>query len=127
MLYICNKIVKLFIMKTSIQKFLSYLSLLSLLAILEPITGNRHWSVFLVFLCFMVFAKGTADERLKTNLNKAARNGFISSIACIAGLAFLINSQSTTDTLIFALQVCLGIMMVVFAVSFTILDKRVIR
>jgi hypothetical protein len=111
-------------MKPNIQSFLSYLSLLSLLAILEPITGDSQWSVFLVFLCFMAFTRVKADERLKSNLNKAARNGFITSVICIICLALLLNRFPANETLVIAIQVCLWAMMLVFAVSFTLFDRK---
>ena len=123
MLYICNNF-RSKPMKPKIQKFLLYLSLLSLLALLTPITGNPKWKIFTVFLCFMVFTKVKVDERLKSNLNKAARNGFISSIACIVGLAYLLTRQLAVESLMLAVQVCLWIMILVFAASFTLFDKK---
>jgi len=111
-------------MKPKLQKYLLYLSLLSLLALLKTITGNPRWEIFSVFLCFLVFTKVKADERLKSNLNKAARNGFISSITCIVALAYFITRQLPVESLMLAVQVCLWIMILVFAASFTLFDKK---
>ncbi len=67
--------------------------------------------------------KAKADERLKSNLNKAARNGFLASIICIVGLAFVINTQPAPDMLIIALEASFWIMVIVFAASFTLFDR----
>ena len=111
-------------MRTKAQKFLSYFSLLSLLALLAPITGDSQWETFLVFLSFMAFTKVKADERFKSNMNKAARNGFIASIIGLIGLAFVIHSNPAVNTLEITLQVCLWQMMIVFAASFTLYDRK---
>ncbi|NVO19213.1 MAG: DUF3796 domain-containing protein [Bacteroidetes bacterium] len=89
-------------MKTT-QKWVSYLSVLSLLAVLEVFTGNPKWEVFLGFLPFMAFARVKADERFKSNMNKAARNGFIASILGVIGLVFVISSNPSLDKMVIAL------------------------
>lgn len=111
-------------MRTSLQKMLTSMSVLSVLAVLEPITGNPKWSVFLTFLCFLVFTKVTSDERLKNNMNRAARNGFIASILAMTALVMLLAAGTSFDGIILAIQLCLGGMMLTFAVSYTIYDRR---
>jgi len=115
---------KIYNMKTKQQKFLSYLSLLSLLSLLKLVTDDPRWDIFLVFLVFIVFTRIKADERFKSNMNKAARNGFITSVLGIIGMALVINSHPTADTLVIALQVCLWVMMIVFMASFTLFDRK---
>jgi hypothetical protein len=111
-------------MKTKLQKWMSYLSLLSILAVLSPITGNHKWESFLPFLAFMAFTRVKADERFKSNMNKACRNGFIASVIGVIGMAFVLNSGPSMNTLVITLQVILWTMVIVFAASFTFFDRK---
>ena len=111
-------------MKSKQNKLLTALSLLSVLAVLEPITGNSDWRVFLTFLSFMAFIKIKDDERLKLNIDKAARNGFLSSLICLIGLVLFLTSKPEYEQIINAVQVVLVISTLTFAISYTYFDKK---
>ena len=112
------------IMKSKQNKLLTALSLLSVLAVLEPITGNSDWRVFLTFLSFMAFIKIKNDERLKLNIDKAARNGFLSSLICLIGLVLFLTTKPNFDQIIYAVQAVLVISTLTFAISYTYFDKK---
>jgi len=111
-------------MKTKTQKFLSSLSALSALASLTALNGDPTWLTFLSFLSFLGFAKIKTDERWKTNVDRAARNGFIVAFLCVVGLVALLGFKPSFDVLIYALQTTLVSIVISFIISFSIYDKK---
>lgn len=109
-------------MKT--QKLLSYVSVLACLAVLAPITGDDNWLSFLSFLSFLAFTRVKADERLKNNLDRAARNGFIVSMLCWLVFAFVLSVNPNFDSVINLLQGALFAITISFIISFTLYDKK---
>ena len=105
------------------NKIVSSLTALSALAALAPITGNNHWLTFLSFLSFFSFAKVNMDERMKTNLDRAARNGFIVSVLCLITLMLFVLSAAGPANVVPALELSLVAITVVFSASFTAYDK----
>jgi hypothetical protein len=110
-------------MAISKNKIISSLSALSALAALAPITGNNHWLTFLSFLSFFSFSKVNMDERMKTNLDRAARNGFIVSVICLIALMLYVLSAAGQANVIMAIELSLVAITVVFSGSFTAYDK----
>lgn len=109
-------------MKT--QKLLSYVSVLACLAALAPITGDDNWLSFLSFLSFLAFTRTKTDERLKDNLNRAARNGFIVSMLCWIAFAFVLTGNPDFETLLNVLELALFAITISFVISFTLYDKK---
>ncbi len=105
------------------NKIISSLAALSALAALAPITGNDHWLPFLSFLSFLSFNRVNMDERMKTNLDRAARNGFIASVLSLIAMMFYIISASGKANVVAAIELTLVAITVVFSASFTIYDK----
>ena len=109
-------------MKT--QKLLSYVSVLACLAALAPITGDDNWLSFLSLLSFLAFTRAKTDERLKNNLNRAARNGFIVSMLCWVAFALVLSNKPDFDTLLNMLEAALFAITIIFVISFTLYDKK---
>lgn len=109
-------------MKT--EKLLSYVSVLACLAALAPITGDDNWLSFLSFLSFLAFTRAKTDERLKNNLNRAARNGFIVSMLYWVAFALVLSNKPDFDTLLNMLEVALFAITISFVISFTLYDKK---
>lgn len=107
-----------------LQRFLPMLSVLAIPAVLAPVTGNNNWLSFLSFLTFLLFSKVKSDERFKINMNKAARNGFVASMLCWAGLAFFLSYTPDIGMLIQFLVYALFLITVIFAISFALYDKK---
>ncbi len=110
-------------MKIEKNKIIASLTALSALAALAPITGNNDWLTFLSFLSFYSFIKVNMDERMKTNIDRAARNGFIASLVCLSALMFYVTSSPSTDRIVFALEISLATISIVASISFTVYDK----
>ena len=123
MLYICNKILKIDNMVKGKGKFLGSLTALSALAALAPVTGNDKWLTFLTFLTFFSFVKVNMDERMKVNLDRAARNGFVASILCLVGMLLYILAKDKEANVVASVEVAIVVVTVVFSDSFTVYDK----
>lgn len=106
------------------RKVLSRLSLLAVLAALAPITGHDAWLAFLAFLPFAQFAKAVKDERYIINRDKAARNGFIASIAGIFALIIVLIFHPSFEIIIHTITAILFGMGLTFSLSFRYYDKR---
>jgi hypothetical protein len=104
-------------MKTSWLKYLGFLGLLSVLGIL---TSNIGYLGFLGFLGFFSYGKVVKDERLEANINKAARNAFIVSVAVYATATIIVALTSNLSVFIYAfpLNFVLPILTFSFSVQF---------
>lgn len=102
---------------------LRYLSLLSLLGILGFITDNAGFYGFFGFLGYLGFGRIIPDERFKDNVNKAAKNAFLTSMlifpfATIAGAI-------THNPMIyaFAFAINFGVQVLIFGISLSYYEK----
>jgi hypothetical protein len=108
------------------KSWLKYLWLLGFLGLLGLVTSNKGFYGFFGFFGFFGLGLMASDERLEANINKSARNAFISSIVFF--VASLIFSVLTSDRSVFmyAFIVNFALIMIVFVVSLRVYD-RIIR
>ncbi len=110
-------------MKKQLNILYRGLTALSVLAVLAPITGDNKWLTFLSFLSFFTLIKTNYDERMRDNLNKANRNGYYTSLLCIAGLLAFLSRNPTIETIVLAVQAMVVVCSIVTAASFVYLEK----
>jgi len=108
------------------KSWLKYLWLLGFLGMLGLVTSNKGFYGFFGFFGFFGLGLMASDERLEANINKSARNAFLSSIVFF--VASLIFSVLTSDRSVFmyAFIVNFALIMIVFVVSLRVYD-RIIR
>lgn len=102
---------------------LRYLSLLSLLGLLGFITDNAGFYGFLGFLGYLGFGKIIPDERFKDNVNKAAKNAFITSLLIfpLSTIAAAITHNPMIYAFAFAIN--FGVQMLIFGISLSYYEK----
>lgn len=105
------------------NKLYGLLTSLSALAALAPFTGNDQWLSFLAFLSFYSFIKVKTDERMKTNIDRAARNGYVASLACMTGMLLFITTSPATAQIVTAFEITFVVTALVTSVSFTAYDR----
>jgi hypothetical protein len=110
-------------MKKQLNNFYRGLTALSALAVLAPITGDNKWLSFLSFLSFFALIKTNYDERMRDNLNKVNRNGYYTSLLCIAGLLVFLSSNPAIESIVLAVQAMVVICSIVTAASFVYFEK----
>lgn len=111
-------------MKTSWLKYLGFLGLIGLLSL---VTGNWGLIGFFGFFSFFGFGKYLNDERFETNVNKAAKNCFISSLIvyAVANIVFAFTPDFKVYAFAFALNFLLIIL--VFVISLRVYEGQVIN
>lgn len=107
-------------MKKSWLKFLGFIGFLGLLGL---VTSNEGFYGFFGFFGFFGLGTLVSDERLQANINRSARNAFISSI--IVSVVAIVCSGLTFNLsiLIYAFAGNFALQLVVFVVSLRILDR----
>jgi hypothetical protein len=105
------------------KSWLKYLWLLGFLGILGFFTSNKGFFGFFGFFGFLGLSLISSDERLEANINKAARNAFVSGIFVF--IAAIIYSAFAADLSIFAYAFLINfaLQIVVFVVSLRIYDR----
>ena len=106
------------------KSWLKYLSLLGLLGFLGPATGNSGFYGFFGFFGFAALGGIPSDERLQANINKAARNAFVTGILVFVVTVIVSALMSDRSFYIPAFVVNFAIQIVVFVVSLRIFDLR---
>ncbi|WP_418790574.1 DUF3796 domain-containing protein [Phosphitispora sp. TUW77] len=111
-------------MKTSWPK---YLGLLGFIGLLSLVTGNMGLIGFFGFFGFFGFGKYLNDERLETNINKAAKNCFISSLIVYAltNIIFAFIPDFKVYAIAFSINFLLIIL--VFVISLKVYEGQVIN
>lgn len=110
-------------MKKQLNNLYRGLTALSVLAVLAPVTGDNKWLTFLAFLSFFALIKNNYDERMRDNLNKANRNGYYTSILCIAGLLAFLSRNPAVGSIVLVVQLILVACSIVTAASFVYFEK----
>lgn len=105
------------------NKLYGALTSLAALAALAPVTGNNEWLAFLSFLSFYSFIKVKMDERMKSNIDRAARNGYIAALLCMTGMLIYITTHPATEQMVTAFEITFVITAIVTSVSFTAYDR----
>jgi len=108
------------------KSWLKYLWLLGFLGLLGLVTSNEGFYGFFGFFGFFGLGLMASDERLQANINKSARNAFLSSIILFVASVIFSVLTSNRSIFIYAFTVNFALMMIVFVVSLRIYD-RIIR
>ena len=108
-------------MKSSWLKYLGFLGFLSLLGIF---TSNVGFLGFLGFFAFFAQGKVVHDERLEANVNRAARNAFIVSVAffVIGMVAAVVTSDMSL--FIYAFPANFALLLATFSFSLTYYERK---
>lgn len=102
---------------------LRYLSLLSLLGILGFITDNAGFHGFWGFLGYLGFGKIIPDERFKDNINKAAKNAFLTSILIFPLATVAVAITDNPMIYAFAFAINFGVQMLIFGISLSYYER----
>jgi hypothetical protein len=106
------------------ENFLCYLGFLGLLGLLGLFTDNAGFYGFFGFFSFFSYRKIISDERFKENINKAAKNAFLSAIIfypLVATYAAFTSSIASVYSFAFAINFALQI--IVFSFSLTYYER----
>jgi fatty acid desaturase len=106
------------------RSWLKYLSLLGLLGFMGPATGNAGFYGFFGFFGLAALGGIPSDERLQANINKAARNAFITGILIFVVTVILSTLMFGPSFYIPAFVVNFAVQIVVFVLSLRIFDRR---
>lgn len=104
---------------------MSMLGFLGLLGLLGFAAGNPGFYGFFGFFGFFGFAKVLPDEMFRANLDKAARNGFVSGVAIypiIVSIGAFTKSPALAYSVGFA--VSFAVQILVFTISLALYEKR---
>ncbi|MDO8123249.1 MAG: DUF3796 domain-containing protein [Candidatus Hermodarchaeota archaeon] len=113
--------------------YLGLVGFLGLLGLFYPVTGSPAWLGFLGFFGWFGFFRVGAhsDERLGSNFNRAARNGFfaVMLITTLVGVSVAVTwvwlGGSPVSLLFFAwLTIVMAVGYAVWGVSMAIYDRR---
>jgi hypothetical protein len=104
---------------------LSLLGFLGLLGLLGLVVDNPGFYGFLGFFGFFGFSKTLPDEMFRANVDKAARNGFLSG-AVIFPIVVSIGAFTEDIALAYSVgfAVNFAVQMFVFAASLTLYERR---
>ena len=108
------------------KSWLKYLWLPGFLGLLGMLTSNQGFYGFFGFFGFFGLGLMASDERLQENINKSARNAFISSIVLFVASVIFSALTSNRSVFMYAFTVNFALMLIVFVVSLRIYD-RIIR
>jgi hypothetical protein len=104
---------------------LSLMGFLGLLGLLGLVVDNPGFYGFFGFFGFFGFSKVMPDEMFRANLDKAARNGFLSSVVIFP---IVVSTGALTENIALAYSVGFAVnfavQMFVFGVSLTLYEKR---
>ena len=105
------------------RNWLKVLWVLGFLGLLGYFTKNTGFYGFFGFFGFLSFNNIKDDERLIENVNKAARNGFIASMAiCIVAIVF-VSIVGYKEILAYGIPVIFIVQFLVFFFSFQFYDN----
>lgn len=107
------------------KSWLKYLWLLGFLGLLGLVTSNEGFYGFFGFFGFFGLGLMASDERLQANINKSARNAFISSIILFVASVIFSVLTSNRSVFMYAFTVNFALMIIVFVVSLRIYDRLV--
>ncbi|SFG12076.1 Protein of unknown function [Desulfotomaculum arcticum] len=103
------------------ENFLWYLGFLGALGLLGLITDNPGFYGFFGFFGFFAYRKIIFDERFKENVNKAAKNAFLSAIIfypLVTTYAVFTSSFASVYSFAFAINFALQIIIFSFSLSY---------
>jgi hypothetical protein len=107
------------------KNWLKYLGLLGLLGLIGIFTSKPGLYGFFGFFGFFGFANIKSDERLIENINKAAKNAFVSSLLTL--IFTIIIGSIITDFIVYfyGIMICFIQHILVFTLSFYYYDKGI--
>ncbi|HMA60888.1 MAG TPA: DUF3796 domain-containing protein [Halanaerobiales bacterium] len=107
-------------MKTN---WIKYLGLMGIVGLLGLFTSNPSLYGFFGFFGFFGFANIKSDERLEENINKAAKNTFITTLIIFILTIVIGSLASNPDLFIYGLIINFVQHILVFTISFHIYDR----
>ena len=107
-------------MKSSWLKYLGFLGFLGFLGIF---THNIGFYGFFGFFGFFTYAKIVSDERLETNINKAARNAFFVMVPVFVIATVSAGIMEDLSIYIYAFIVLVILQLIVFSFSLKFYEK----
>ena len=105
------------------KSWLKYLWLLGFLGLLGLVTSNEGFYGFFGFFGFFGLGLMASDERLQANINKSARNAFLSSIILFVASVIFSALTSNRSVFMYAFSVNFALMIIVFVVSLRVYDR----
>jgi len=105
------------------KNWLKYLGLIGLVGVLGVFTSNPSLYGFFGFFGFFGFANLKSDERLEENINKAAKNTFITTLIIFVFTLVIGSLTSNSDIFIYGFVISFTQHIVVFTISFYIYDR----
>ena len=111
-------------MNTSSLKYLGFLGVIGLLGL---VTGNVGMYGFFGFFGFFGFGKYLNDERFETNVNKATKNCFISSLIVYAAATIVFSFMPNFTIYAYAFIANVVLLLLVFIISLRVYEGRVIK
>lgn len=102
--------------------WLYYLGFLGFLGLLGLVSSNIGFYGFFGFFGFFSFKKIKNDERLESNINKSARNAFISSLIFFVLVAVYTTLNSNLSVFVFAFALNFALQIIVFTFSLKFYD-----
>ncbi len=102
--------------------WLYYLGFLGFLGLLGLVSSNIGFYGFFGFFGFFSFKKIKNDERLETNINKSARNAFLSSLIFFVLVAVYTTLNSNLSVFVFAFALNFALQIIVFTFSLKFYD-----
>lgn len=105
------------------KSWLKYLWLLGFLGLLGLFRSNTGFFGFFGFFGFIGLSQITDDERLQTNINKAARNAFVSALLLFCGVMIYAALAPQASIFIYAFSANFALQILVFVVSFRIYER----
>jgi len=103
---------------------LKYLGLIGLLGLLGLVTDNTGFYGFFGFFGFFAYNKILPDERLKLNLNKAARNAFASGIILFPFATTFAAFSSNASVYAYAYALNFALQILVYSFSLAYYEKH---
>ncbi|MGD9347480.1 MAG: DUF3796 domain-containing protein [Candidatus Aminicenantes bacterium] len=107
-------------MKSSWLKYLGFLGFLGLFGIF---TSNIGFYGFFGFFGFFTYAKIVSDERLESNINRAARNAFIAMLPVFVIATVVAGILEDISIYIYAFIMLVILQLLIFAFSLKFYEK----
>ena len=105
------------------KNWLKYLGLIGFVGLLGMFTSNPSLYGFFGFFGFFGFADIKSDERLEENINKAAKNSFITTLIVFIFTIVTGSLSSSSDIFIYGFVMSFSLHIIVFTISFYIYDR----
>lgn len=105
------------------KNWLKYLGLIGLLGLLGLFTGNTGFYGFFGFFGFFAFYSIKTDERLTENINKAAKNAYITTLLFFIVFIVIGSIYSSVNICFYGFILIFAAHIIVFTFSFNYYDK----